>query len=77
MRNKRLKLSKTDKLVGGVCGGLGEYFNIDPTIIRILFCVFLGGDFWLYLLLWMIMGAAVDSSNDDVVQGQVDEQKDF
>lgn len=77
MRNKRLKLSSTDKVVGGVCGGLGEYFDIDPTIIRILFCVFLGGDFWLYFLLWMIMGSAVDNSKDDVVQGQVDEQKDF
>lgn len=77
MRNKRLKLSSTDKVVGGVCGGLGEYFDIDPTIIRILFCVLLGGDFWLYVLLWMIMSSAVDNSKDDVVQGQVDEQKDF
>ena len=32
---KILHLSNDDKKVAGVCGGLGEYFNIDPTIIRL------------------------------------------
>ena len=36
---KRLYKSNTNKMLDGVCGGLGEYFNIDPTIIR-LGCVF-------------------------------------
>ena len=35
--DKKLRLSKDDKIVAGVCGGIGEYFNIDPTIIRIIF----------------------------------------
>lgn len=38
---KRLYKSKTNKVMFGVCGGIGEYFNIDPTIIRLL-CVLLG-----------------------------------
>ncbi|MBO5209038.1 MAG: PspC domain-containing protein [Lachnospiraceae bacterium] len=33
---KKLKRSKTNRMICGVCGGLGEYLNIDPTIIRII-----------------------------------------
>jgi len=32
---KRLRLSKTDSKLAGVCGGLGEYFNLDPTVVRV------------------------------------------
>jgi phage shock protein C len=32
---KRLYLSETDKKLSGVCGGIGEYFDIDPTLIRL------------------------------------------
>ena len=38
---KKLYKSETDKKVCGVCGGIGEYFNIDPTLVRLL-CVLLG-----------------------------------
>lgn len=37
MEPKRLYKSRTNRFLCGVCGGLGEYFNIDPTIIRLLF----------------------------------------
>jgi phage shock protein PspC (stress-responsive transcriptional regulator) len=33
--NKRLTRSSTDKYVGGVSGGLGRYFDIDPTLVRV------------------------------------------
>ncbi|MFQ5799301.1 MAG: PspC domain-containing protein [Bacteroidota bacterium] len=33
---KRLHLSETDRKMAGVCGGIGEYFNVDPTIVRIV-----------------------------------------
>lgn len=33
---RQLKRSATNRMIGGVCGGLGEYSNIDPTIIRLL-----------------------------------------
>jgi phage shock protein C len=34
---KRLYRSRSDKMLAGVCGGLAEYFGIDPTIVRLLF----------------------------------------
>lgn len=55
---KRLYRSYTDKMIGGVCGGLGEYFDIDPVIIRILFVVaviFGGGGILAYIILWIVI----------------------
>ncbi len=34
--SKKLKRSSTDKVIAGVCGGVSEYFNIDPVIVRII-----------------------------------------
>ena len=49
-------------MVGGVCGGIGEYFNIDPTLVRVVFAILVligvGSPLLLYLLLWIIMPAA-------------------
>ncbi|MDR3766754.1 MAG: PspC domain-containing protein [Butyricicoccus sp.] len=39
MQGKRLFRSQTSRMLCGVCGGLGEYFNIDPTLVRLLFAV--------------------------------------
>ena len=33
---KKLYRSKSDKIFAGICGGLGEYFNVDPTLLRLL-----------------------------------------
>lgn len=55
---RRLYRSQTEKMVGGVCGGLGEVLDVDPTIIRVVFVLlaFLGGHgILLYLILWLIM----------------------
>lgn len=45
MSDKRLYRSSTNSMICGVCGGIGEYFNIDPVVIRLLWVVFccLGG----------------------------------
>ena len=37
--SKRLYRSTTTRMIAGVCGGLGEYFDIDPTIVRIVFII--------------------------------------
>ncbi|MDE7061412.1 MAG: PspC domain-containing protein [Lachnospiraceae bacterium] len=37
---KKLYKSATNRKICGVCGGLGEYFNIDPTLIRIIWAIF-------------------------------------
>ena len=56
---KRLTRSTSDKMIEGVCGGLGEYFDIDPTIIRLIFAAGLvfgvGSTGVLYILMWMIV----------------------
>ncbi|MEI3228935.1 MAG: PspC domain-containing protein [Lachnospiraceae bacterium] len=43
MEQKRLYKSSTNRVLCGVCGGIGEYFNIDPTIIRLIFVLFVFG----------------------------------
>lgn len=40
MGMKKLYRSRTNKMLCGVCGGIGEYFNVDPTLIRLLFVIF-------------------------------------
>jgi len=39
MASKKLLRSNKNKLIAGVCGGIGEYLDIDPTIVRIVFVV--------------------------------------
>lgn len=43
--NKKLYKSRVDQKIGGVCGGIGEYFNIDSTLVRLAWVLFslLGG----------------------------------
>ena len=36
---KQLYKSETNRKIGGVCGGIGEYFNVDPTLIRIIWAI--------------------------------------
>lgn len=55
---QRLTRSASDKVIGGVCGGLGQYFGIDPVIVRLIMValVFVGGmSVLLYPVLWLVM----------------------
>jgi phage shock protein PspC (stress-responsive transcriptional regulator) len=36
METKKLYRSRTDRMIGGVCGGLGRYFSMDPTLVRVI-----------------------------------------
>lgn len=40
METKRLMKSDANRVLCGVCGGIGEYFNIDPVVIRLLWVIF-------------------------------------
>lgn len=54
--NKRLYRSKNNCMIAGVCGGLGEYFDIDPTFIRLLWIVFTlagGSGILAYIIAWI------------------------
>ncbi len=54
---KRLYRSRKESMIGGVCGGLGEYLGIDPTLVRILFvlAVMTGMTLLVYPLLWIVI----------------------
>lgn len=58
---KRLVRSSTDTKIAGVCGGLADYFDIDPMIIRLVWVVlfFCGGTGGLaYIILWIVLPLA-------------------
>lgn len=56
---RKLKLSTKNKIVAGVCGGIGEYFKIDPTIVRIIFIlllfVYVSPPIIIYFVIWAII----------------------
>lgn len=55
---KRLYRSRKDRMIGGVCAGLADYFSLDVSLIRLLVLVlFLAGTIglWPYLILWIIV----------------------
>lgn len=64
--NKKLYKSSNNRMLAGVCGGLGVYFNIDPTIIRLLWAVLIvcscGTGTIAYIL------AAIIIPEDEIVQ---------
>jgi phage shock protein PspC (stress-responsive transcriptional regulator) len=54
---KRLYRSKTERMVGGVCGGLAQYLKLDPTLVRLFFLLLLlipGPGLIIYLIMWII-----------------------
>ena len=77
MSSQKLYRSSSDRMIAGVCGGLGKYFTVDPTLVRLVFLLLLvlgGSGFLLYLVLWIVvpdeqLGAAPQS----VVQANTQE----
>ena len=58
MENKKLYRSSTNYKLAGVCGGIGEYFNIDPTLVRlgwIVFSVAGGAGLLAYIIATLVM----------------------
>lgn len=73
---KKLYRSEKDKVIFGVCGGLGEYFAIDSLIVRLIFlALFFGGGAG--LIIYLIFALLVPSENDGpkVVQTVGEEKK--
>ena len=57
---KRVYRSKKERMIAGICGGLAEYFHIDPTLVRLIFVVLLFFLFpptmiIIYLILWLLI----------------------
>ena len=57
MESKRLYRSRRQRMIAGICGGLAEYFNIDPTIVRLgaAILLFTGMGLLPYLIAWIII----------------------
>ena len=73
---KRLYRSRTDKKIAGVCGGLGKYFNIDPTIVRIV-CVILMLGWGIGLFTYVIAAFVIpeepienNKKNEDIIEAE-------
>lgn len=69
---KKLYRSNKDAMLGGVCGGIAEYFTIDPVIIRLLFgaaAVLGGSGILLYFICWVLI--------PEKPRGQMDEEYEY
>jgi len=61
MESKKLYRSQKEKMVGGVCGGLGEFLGVDPTLVRLAFVlltIFGGSGILIYIIMWLIVPPA-------------------
>lgn len=70
---KRIYRDPENRLIGGVCSGIAEYFNIDPVIVRILFVIAFfawGSGVLLYLVLWFIVPQAVTTAQKLEMRGE-------
>ena len=75
---RRLYRSSTDTMIGGVCGGLGEFLGIDPMLVRIAFAVFAlfdGLGIMAYTILWIVVPQKeqIDMRPADVVRENIEE----
>ena len=75
---KRLYRSNSNQMIAGVCAGLADYINIDPTIVRLIFMVLFlmgTGGFWIYIILWAIVPLPPDHADTSIEVTEVREVK--
>lgn len=56
--SRQLYRSEANRVIGGVCGGIGEYFDIDPIFIRLIFLFlffYSGSGLLIYMILWLVL----------------------
>ncbi len=71
--SKRLFRNPENRVLGGICGGLGSYLNIPPIIIRIIFIIsilFYGSGIWIYILVWFLLPEAKTAANKLEMKGE-------
>ena len=73
-RKRSLYRDPDHRVLGGVCGGLGAYFNMDPVILRIIFAVLFlitsGAALLAYLILWIAVPKAINTAQRLEMRGQ-------
>ena len=73
---KRLYRSVEDRMISGVCAGIADYFDIDATIVRLVFVLgffaSVSGLFWAYIIMMIVVPEYVPAS-DDIVTADVED----
>jgi len=69
MNGHRLYRSERERLLGGVAGGLAEYFDLDPSLVRVAWAVLIIGSGGLFLLLYIVMWFVVPEAPPGYVSG--------
>ncbi|QIL46551.1 PspC domain-containing protein [Vagococcus coleopterorum] len=60
---KKLVKSNKDRVVSGVLAGIGEYLNIDPTIIRVLFALTIFFSFWATIIIYILLAIVIPTES--------------
>ncbi len=72
-RSRRLYRDPENSVIGGVCGGLGAYFAVDPVIFRLLFVIFFfagGASILVYIILWIVLPKAETAAQKLEMRGE-------
>ncbi|HEY9086931.1 MAG TPA: PspC domain-containing protein [Anaerolineaceae bacterium] len=75
----KLYRSRSNSVIAGVCGGLGDYLGIDPVLVRIFFLLFVfagGAGPLIYLLLWLIIPLEDSTYSPNDLGGRVNQVRD-
>jgi phage shock protein C len=73
--NRKLYRSSSNKMLGGVCAGLADYLDLDPTLVRLFFVILMlasGVGVWVYLILWIVLPRS-DHPEENAVSMSADE----
>ena len=68
MENRRLSRNPMNRVIGGVCSGLAEYFGLDTALVRIAFVIafmFASFGFWIYIILWAVLPVDGQQTTDN------------
>ena len=74
---KKIYRSRTDKVLSGVCGGLGEYFNIDPSIIRFLWVLLAIATEGAGIIAYIICATIIPEGDNNVIYYDSTEDKTY
>lgn len=72
---KKLYRSRKERWLAGVCGGLGIYFGVDPTLVRVLLVILaltFGSGFLIYLVLWLIIPNEPETTGEVETTGETE-----
>ena len=78
MENKRIERNPMNKVIGGVCSGLAEYFGLDVALVRIAFVIaflFASFGFWLYIILWIVLPERKSQQDSESTSQRGDERQ--